>query len=174
MPFTPYHFGPSGFVGLVFRRWIDVPVFLLANVVIDFEPGIILLFGLDYPVHGLCHTFLIGAGVGLIWAFCAYWGRGLIGRLMWLFALSYQASLRTMLLSSVLGVWLHILLDSFCWPDVQPFWPVHANPFLSLTTIRTIHLLCTISFVPAIAVYLHAVLSGHRKREHTRTNRTLS
>lgn len=174
MPFTPYHFGPSGFAALVFRKWIDLPVFVLANVVIDIEPGIVLLFGLDYPAHGLCHTFLFGTAIGLAWGLLAYPIRGVFGWLMWLFALSYRTSLAKMVFSAVLGVWLHILLDSFCWPDIRPFWPLHVNPFLSLTTVRTIRLLCTISFVPAIAVYVHAVLSRHRKREHTRTTRTLS
>ena len=37
MPFTPYHVGPSGFVGLVFGKWIDLPVFVLANVIVDVE-----------------------------------------------------------------------------------------------------------------------------------------
>ena len=37
MPFTPYHFGPSGFAGLLFRRWVNVPVFIAANVLIDIE-----------------------------------------------------------------------------------------------------------------------------------------
>ena len=37
MPFTPYHFGPSGFFGLALKKWIDLPVFLLANVIIDVE-----------------------------------------------------------------------------------------------------------------------------------------
>jgi hypothetical protein len=23
MPFTPYHFGPGGFIGLVFGKWIE-------------------------------------------------------------------------------------------------------------------------------------------------------
>ncbi|MHC4299546.1 MAG: hypothetical protein ACYS7Y_19890 [Planctomycetota bacterium] len=39
MPFTPYHFGPSGCVGLILRKWIDVPVFVLTNVIIDIADG---------------------------------------------------------------------------------------------------------------------------------------
>jgi membrane-bound metal-dependent hydrolase YbcI (DUF457 family) len=163
MPFTPFHFGPSGFVGLAFRKWIGLPVFVLANVVIDLEPGIVLLFGLDYPAHGLCHTFLVGAGVGVVWAFAAFWSRGLIGRLMRLFGLGYETNLRKVLVSAVLGVWFHVLLDSFCWPDVQPFWPLHANPFLSLATIKTVYLLCSISFVPAIGLYILAVVSRRKE-----------
>ena len=37
MPFTPYHFGPSGFIGLLFRKWLDVPVIVATNVLIDIE-----------------------------------------------------------------------------------------------------------------------------------------
>ena len=71
MPFTPYHFGPSGFVGLALRRWLDVPVFVLANVVVDLEPLVVVLFGLDYPLHGYVHTFLGGTVVALLWALLA-------------------------------------------------------------------------------------------------------
>ncbi len=174
MPFTPFHFGPSGFVGLAFRKWIDVPVFVLANVAVDIEPGIVLLFGLNYPAHGFCHTFLIGAGVGVVWAFAAFYGRGLIGRLMRLFGLGYETNLRKVLVSAVLGVWFHVFLDSFCWGDVRPFWPLRANPFFDLLGVRTVYLLCSGAFVPAILLYVHAVLSGSRERERIRNARTPS
>jgi len=173
MPFTPYHFGPSGFVGLVFRKWIDVPVFLLANVVIDFEPGIVLLFGLHYPAHGLCHTFLFGTAIGLAWGVLAYPIRGVFGWLMRLFALSYQTSLAKMAFSGVVGIWFHILLDSFCWTDIHPFWPLHANPLVHLIETKTVYALCIYSFVPAIGLYVYAVLAGHRERERMRNIRTL-
>lgn len=174
MPFTPYHFGPAGFVGLAFRKWIDVPVFLLANVVIDFEPGIVLLFGLNYPAHGLCHTFLFGTAIGLAWGLFAYPIRGVFCWLMRLFALSYQTSLARMAFSGVLGVWFHIFLDSFCWCDVRPFWPLRANPFRDLIETKTVYQLCIFSFVPAIGLFVYAVLSGYRKRERMRNTRTLS
>ena len=77
MPFTPYHFGPSGFVGLLFRRWLDVPVFIAANVLVDIEViadsgfnyiwplsllGDFKGFAPGYPVHQLWHfhTLLVG------------------------------------------------------------------------------------------------------------------
>lgn len=50
MPITPYHFGPDGFVGLLFKRWLDPPVFVLANVVVDLEVGTIALLHLGHPV----------------------------------------------------------------------------------------------------------------------------
>jgi len=50
MPFTPYHFGPSGFWGLAFRKWLDLPVFVLANVIVDIEVLVIWFFGLGWPL----------------------------------------------------------------------------------------------------------------------------
>lgn len=72
MPYTPYHFGPSGFVGLIFKKHIDIPVFVLANVVVDVEVLVINLLGLGWPVHRYAHTLLIGAVVGAVWALVAY------------------------------------------------------------------------------------------------------
>jgi membrane-bound metal-dependent hydrolase YbcI (DUF457 family) len=166
MPFTPYHFGPSGLIGLIFRKWIDIPVFLLANVAIDIEPGIVLLFGLNHSPHGLCHTFLFGTAVGLIWGALAYPARSIFSWLMRLLALPYQTNLPKMLFSAVLGVWLHILLDSLCWSDIQPFWPLRTNPFLNLMTVKTVYLLCVISFIPAIFMYILIVLYRFRKTKN--------
>ena len=72
MPFTPFHFGPSALIGLPLKRWIDIPVFVLANVVIDFEPLAVMVFQPDYPLHGYFHTLLIGGILGLIWGLAAY------------------------------------------------------------------------------------------------------
>ena len=55
MPFTPYHFGPSGFVGLLLRRWIDVPVFIAANVLIDIEVIADQYIQPGWPVHQVFH-----------------------------------------------------------------------------------------------------------------------
>ena len=44
MPFTPYHFGPHGCVGLVLKRYLDLPVFMLANVAVDLEPLAVMVF----------------------------------------------------------------------------------------------------------------------------------
>ncbi|NOQ38614.1 hypothetical protein GQ472_07065, partial [archaeon] len=61
MPFTPFHLGPALFLGLVFFRYLNLPAFLIANVIVDVEPFVVLLFGLDYPLHGFFHSFLGGS-----------------------------------------------------------------------------------------------------------------
>ncbi|MHC4641289.1 MAG: hypothetical protein ACYS32_06565, partial [Planctomycetota bacterium] len=72
MPFTPYHFGPSGLIGLALRKWIDIPVFVLANVIVDIEVLIMVLLDVRYPIHRYTHTLLLGAAAGIIWALAAW------------------------------------------------------------------------------------------------------
>ncbi|MHC4544154.1 MAG: hypothetical protein ACYSYL_06435 [Planctomycetota bacterium] len=108
MPFTPYHFGPSGFIGLALRKWLDIPVFVLANVIVDLE----VLLGHGYPIHRYFHTLLIGAAAGILWATVAYPLRNLFKMIMQTLRIPYQTSFLKMLISGVLGVWLHVVIDS--------------------------------------------------------------
>ena len=72
MPFTPFHFGPSASVAFPLKKYIDIPVFVLANVVIDLEPLTVMVFNLSYPVHGFFHTLLGGIFIGTLWGLVAY------------------------------------------------------------------------------------------------------
>ena len=155
MPFTPYHLGPSGFVALTFRKWIDIPVFVLANVVVDIE----ILFAAGYPVHKYAHTLLIGAVVGLIWALAAYPLRNLFRKIMQILRIPYQTSLPKMLVSGVLGVWLHVAIDAIYHWDVRVFWPSKARPLYALITKQQLQALCVAFFIAAIIPYAIAIVS---------------
>ena len=72
MPFTPFHLGPSASISLPLHKYLDVPLFLLANFIIDLEPFIVMIFNLNYPLHGYCHTFLIGSIIGCLGGFIGY------------------------------------------------------------------------------------------------------
>jgi len=104
MPFTPLHFGPSLCVALPLQKYIDLPIFVLASVVIDFEPLAVIVFGLNYPLHGYCHTFLIGSFVGVAWAITAYAGRDILRKIMIFFGLEYNTTFHKAVFSGILGV----------------------------------------------------------------------
>lgn len=157
MPFTPFHFGLHATIGLPLRRFIDVPVFILASIAVDLEPLAVMVFGLNYPLHGYCHTFLIGALVGLAWGAAAYWSRGILTAFMRTIRLEYEPTLRRALLSGILGVWLHILLDAPLYADIRPFYPVMQNPLYGLLSDSMIYSLCTVLFVPAGVIYILVV-----------------
>ena len=159
MPFTPYHFGPSGFIGLIFRKWLDIPVFVLANVIVDLEVFVIVRFGLGYPIHRYFHTLLIGAAAGILWATIAYPLRNLFKMIMQTLRIPYQTSFFKMLVSGVLGVWLHVIIDSIYHRDVRPFWPAGKNPLHALINGQQIEALCLVFFIAAIVLWTLEVLS---------------
>ena len=163
MPFTPYHFGPSACVSLPLARYIDVPVFVFANVIVDIEPLSVMVFGLNYPLHGYCHTFLIGCLVGILWAGIAYAGRNIIQKAMKLLQLSYTAIFGKMLISAILGVWFHVILDSMIYSDIKPFYPFKFNPMRGIVTASSLYMICAISFIPALAIYGAKVLSLRKR-----------
>jgi len=157
------------------RKYIDVPVFILANVVIDFEPLVVMVFNLNYPAHEHFHNFLFGALVGILWGVVAYFGRGFLKKIMRMMKLPYTASFRKMLISAVLGVWFHVIIDSIGHSDVKPFYPSEFNPLLGIMTDSTIYLICMLAFIPAILmVYVIRVFSRkrflYRRRERKFTH----
>ena len=168
MPFTPYHFGPSGFIGLVFRKWIDIPVFVLANVIVDIEVLVVMLFTLGWPIHRYCHTFLIGAAVGALWGLAAWPLRNLFKKIMQLLRIPYKTSLPKMVISGILGLWLHILIDGAYHFDVKILWP---NKIISIWRIIHRHLgqekietICLIFFLAGLVPYIFAVRSFSKNR----------
>jgi hypothetical protein len=169
MPFTPYHFGPSGFIGLIFRKWIDIPVFVLANVIVDIEVLVIMTLDLGYPLHRYCHTLLIGAIAGAFWGLAAYPLQSLFKIIMRLIHIPYESGLRKMVISGILGAWLHVLIDGAYHPDVIAFWPNKTlslyqlvHPYVDREQIKT---LCLAFFVVAVIPYAMAVVSYAKQNQ---------
>lgn len=168
MPFTPYHFGPSGFVGLVFGKWIDLPVFVLANVIVDVEVLVVMLLRLGWPQHRYCHTLLGGAVIGALWGIGAYPLRRLFKRTMQALYIPYKTSLRKMVISGVLGVWLHVIIDGLYHYDVKIFWPFKTtwlrqtlHEHISGKQIETI---CLFFLAAAFILYISVFIAFRKNR----------
>jgi membrane-bound metal-dependent hydrolase YbcI (DUF457 family) len=164
MPFTPYHFGPSACLGLPLKKSIDIPVFVLVNVVVDFEPLAVILFDLDYPLHGFFHTFLIGGLLGLTCGILAFPARNFFKYWMQLFHLPYQTNLIKMIVSGILGVWFHILLDGVLYGEMHPFWPIAFNPLHQIISYSALFSLCEVTCIAAIVIYPARAYCIYRKK----------
>lgn len=167
MPFTPFHFGPHACVSLSLYRYLDIPIFIGANVAIDLEPLLVMTFSLDYPIHGYCHTLLIGVLVGLMFATAAYPFRHLIGKVMGLLFLPYVPTYVKMVLSGILGTWLHVLFDAPLYHDVRPFYPSQANPLYEILSHSAVYSICTACFVPTLLLYVYVALIAKRTKAKT-------
>jgi len=163
MPFTPYHVGPHGCLALPLNRFLDIPVFIGANVIIDLEPLIVMTFNLDYPVHGYCHTLLIGGVLGLLWAFAAYPFRRALKAVMNVIRLPYSPSLAKMLISGATGACLHVLFDALLYNEMNPSWPLPGNPLYGHFSHKAVYTFCALCFVPTLLIYIALVVHNRKK-----------
>jgi len=178
VPFTPYHFGPAAFLGLVFRKWLDIPVFVLANVVIDFEVLVVGWMDLGRPTHRYLHTLLGAAVAGAVWGLAAYPLRPLFRWGMRLMHVDYEPKLWTMVISGVLGGCLHVVIDAFYHYDVRPFrpfskvqlWRISWDSLGRGVFKHRIELICLAFLIAAAIPYGFAVYSYLTKRRQTRNN----
>lgn len=162
MPFTPFHLGPALLLGLVCYRWLDLPTLLAASVAVDGRATLVFFGYLDYPLHGPLHTFLVSAILGAVIAVVWYRIRPWFDPLLALFRARQERSLRAMATAAIVGVWGHVLLDSFLYLDIRPFAPVtEANPFLWLLfgpwTPTLVYAGCIASGMLGLALYLLSI-----------------
>jgi membrane-bound metal-dependent hydrolase YbcI (DUF457 family) len=154
MPFTPFHWGPTSCIGFLFFRIFDLPALLVASTVIDFEPLCVLVFRLNYPLHGVFHTFAGSSVLAVLTAVILYFLREKIKKIMAIFRLQQDSSFKKMFMSSFLGIYFHILLDSFLCTDIKPFCPFEVNPLYGLVSPWDVHLFCGVSYLAALLLYV--------------------
>lgn len=177
MPFTPYHFGPSGFVGLLAGKWLDLPVFVLANVVIDVEVLVVGTFW-GWPMHRYMHTLLIGSAVGALWGLVAFLFRGFFARIMRFLFLPYKTNLLKMVISGALGAAFHVLVDAVYHYDVAAFWPWKprpSRPIWGLLNQEQVVLTCEV-FI-GLSILLYIIISGRqvmKKRQQSQNERSVN
>lgn len=163
MPFTPFHSGPGLAAKAAIPRHFSICVFILTQIVIDFEV-LWHLIRCDPILHGSWHTYLgatIIATVTFIigkpaseyvkktWNWiarhCADVGLTVPGPTTWLASFT----------GAFFGAYSHILLDSIFHPDMQPMWPWSSeNPLFGMMDPMHIHVLCVILGVAGLVGYI--------------------
>lgn len=162
MPFTPFHLGPALLFGLVFFRYLNFPTFLVANIIVDLEPLLILALGLDLPLHGFFHSFLGGTIAALFFAFAMMRGAKFLKPMMSFLRLEQRQQPKSVFAAALSGVYLHILLDARLYTDIKPFYPLSANPFFSGSIFAgfEVYTFCVISALAGVVLYVVKILRG--------------
>lgn len=154
MPYTPYHFGPASWIGLIFFKFLDFPTLLVSSVIIDIEPFCVFVFNAPWPVHGFLHTFLGGSIVAVITAVIMFYLKKPIQKIMTDLKLPQDSSFLKILFTSLFGVYSHIVLDSFLYFDIKPLYPFsNKNPFLGILSHNGVYTFCKVSFVVGGVLY---------------------
>ncbi len=168
MPFTPFHLGPALGFGLPLRKYMHMPTFVLANVILDVEPFLVLFYGLRYPLHGYFHTFLAALFVGLALGYVMFLLEKILHPLykMLLLESGNTLSLRHFFAAGISGTALHVLLDSPLYSEMRPFYPLIANPLYDPALSLEIYSFCVwmgilgiIYYVVLLAFLAHKKLS---------------
>ncbi len=157
MPFTLFHLGPALAVGLPLRKYVHLPTFIVANVVLDVEPLLVMLFRLNYPLHGYLHTFLSAIAVGLLLGYVMFHFERPLKGFYFKFQLETNKTLplKSFLLAGVSGTALHVLFDSLLYSEMHPLFPYLANPMLSyhLSTL-SVYMICVWLGILGITYYI--------------------
>jgi hypothetical protein len=166
MPFTPYHLGPALAIGLPLQKYLHAPTFIIANVILDIEPLLVLLFRLNYPLHGYSHTLLFALAVGLLLGYIMFKLEKPMQPFYRQIKLETNNSLKlkSFLFAGVLGTLLHVLFDAFLYTDIKPFFPSPLNPLLFFFSSSQVYLICVILGIIGVSYYV--LLFAYGKRKH--------
>lgn len=151
MPITPLHFGINGTVSSILSSKIDMLSCILANVLLDIQPFLVIFFSLNIELHGLSHSLLFGITACLIF-FTLY---GVTVKKIF----RIKKPLSAYLFGGVIGGTIHIILDSFYHSDVKPFYPFSSINFAYLNLSDEIVFLCLmgyITFVLALTIRFYS------------------
>ena len=158
MPFTPYHFGPGLFLGVVFLPFVDFSTVMIASVILDIEPILVLMLNLPIPLHGFLHSYLGATIIAIILAFVLYPMIGTLNKLVAIFGIHQESSLRHILPASFIGTYSHVFLDSFVYLEMNPFFPIIGNPFIGVFPSIFIYSSCIYLGLLGFGVYIIRIL----------------
>jgi len=142
MPITPLHFGINGTISSISPSKIDTISCILANVLLDIQPFLVIFFDINIPLHGISHTLIFAIPACALF-FTLY---GLLIKKIF----HAKKPLSAFILGGVIGGILHITLDSFYHKDVYPFYPFSNMNFATLDSAVETSLFCLIGYITFI------------------------
>lgn len=159
MPFTPLHLGPAVLIGFILLRYLELPTFIVASVLVDLEPLMILVLGLPGPLHGFFHSLLGASVAAAMLAGVMLSVRGSLEPVYMFLRLEGDGRHRRFLVAALLGTWSHVLLDAPLYGDLRPFYPFGGNPFLGVDQYLGlgVYNFCVLSGVIGLALFISRI-----------------
>ncbi len=130
MPFTTYHLASGLLVGFLLRKYVYWPSLLVATVVVDVEP-VLVLFGVvrGYSLHGYLHTYLASLAFGTAVGYLIYAAKAYVHPFFRsLYLAEGEPTATSSSLGGVIGWALHVTMDSPIYSDMRPILPAQHNP----------------------------------------------
>lgn len=155
MPYPPFHLGPAALIGAPAHPWVDAPTLLVASVIIDLEPGTVVLGLRDGPTHAVVHTFPAATVVAAALAATVWLLRRPGARIASRAGFRWEPRLGAVALAAFIGTESHVLLDAFHHDRMHPFAPfAEGNPLLGVAWDWQIMLWSTTALALGAAIAL--------------------
>ncbi len=163
MPITPLHFGPGLAIKAIVPKNFSFTLFAFTQIVIDLESVYFFLQD-DLRTHRFFHGY-VGATIVLIvsivigkplcqWLFNKWNGKLSKGQKKWLYIES-KISMKSAIIGSIFGAYIHVFLDSIMHIDIKPFSPfTDTNMMYRLMTLNQLDLFCLISGILGVLVFI--------------------
>lgn len=148
MPFTPFHMGPGIAIKALLQGSFSLMVFGWAQIVMDIQPLIVIITG-EGHLHGFTHTYI---GATLLALFSTLIGKYLSQVGLYILGMNehWKVKIRWWVaaLSSFIGTYSHVFLDSIMHADIEPLSPFSgSNQLLGILSVSALHKLCIYSGV---------------------------
>ena len=144
MPFTPYHLGPALLLGALLFPFVDLATIMMASIVLDLEPLAVIFLNLPLPLHGFFHSYLGASIAATTLSVSVYPFRSYLNKIVSLFGLYQSSSFHHIFTASIIGTYSHVLLDSFLYVEMNPFFPLIGNPFFGVFLSSNVYIFCII------------------------------
>jgi len=155
MPVTPFHIGPALLIYGVLA-FLDPIALIYGSVLVDLEPIIVVFFLRAGTLHGPVHSV-----IGVLPLLPLIFVVTLVTRRFFpladfLFAskskkFTYSASV----LSILIGVYSHLILDSFLYSEINVVWPLpYWNPLVYRASGFVVYAFCIVASVIGLLLVL--------------------
>ena len=144
--------GPGFAIKSILKKNFSLMVFGWSQIVIDIHPLIVILSDRG-TIHGFTHTYL---GATLIAFFCALSGKylGELGLKIMRKKEYLPINWNVAFISTFIGTYSHVFLDSIMHYDVIPFNPFwKSNILFSIVSVNTLYIFCLTSGLLGIIIY---------------------
>ena len=159
MPFTHFHLGPAILFGLIFLKKIDFPTFIAANLIIDWRAALVFLGLWSGPRHSWVHTYLGAFFMASLLAGVMIYIRPFFQGFLEDMRIGQDFNLKSIVLAAYSGVFLHITIDAFHHPTMQPFIPFDWKPLYGIFSTTEMRLFCLACLLLSFPVYLTYIYS---------------
>jgi membrane-bound metal-dependent hydrolase YbcI (DUF457 family) len=138
----------------------------VANVIVDLEPLLVIVFGLRYPLHGYLHTFVSAFFLGIVAGLVMFLLDKFLYPLFKALLLETERKQRpvSFILAGISGIMLHITLDAPLYRDIRPFYPLTINPLYNPALTLEIYSFCVWVGLFGILFYVGLMVYSQYKK----------